>query len=79
MYRALVSFSGRISMAVGEVREISDKEVVKDLLNAKYIEEVNAKPKAKPKAQPKEEHEAEPKEEKPKKKTSAKRKKTTKK
>ena len=75
MYRALVSFSGRISMAVGEVREISDKEVVKDLLNAKYIEEVNAKPKAEPKEEP----EAEPKEEKPKKKTSAKRKKTTKK
>ena len=40
MYRALVSFGGLVSMAKGEVRDISDKEVVKDLLSAKYIEEV---------------------------------------
>ncbi len=40
MYRALVSFSGLISMAQDEVREISDKEIAKDLLNARYIEEV---------------------------------------
>lgn len=40
MYRALVSFSGLVSMAEGDVREISDKDVVKDLLNAGYIEEV---------------------------------------
>ena len=47
MYRALVSFSGRISMAKGEVREISDKSMVKDLLSAKYIEEVmTEKPKS---------------------------------
>lgn len=40
MYRALVSFSGVISMYKGEVREITNKEVIKDLLQAKYIEEV---------------------------------------
>lgn len=40
MYKALVSFGGKISMVEGEVREINDKEIVKDLLNAKYIEEV---------------------------------------
>ena len=42
MYRALVSFGGIVSMRKGEVRDISDKEVVKDLLNAKYIEEVKS-------------------------------------
>lgn len=40
MYRALISFSGLISMAEGEIREIADKAMVKDLLNAGYIEEV---------------------------------------
>ena len=37
MYRALTSFSGIISMAVGEIREISDPSIVKDLINAGYI------------------------------------------
>ena len=40
MYRALISFSGLISMAEGEIREIADEAMVKDLLNAGYIEEV---------------------------------------
>ena len=40
MYKALVSFSGLISMAKNEVREIKDKEIIKDLLEAGYIEEV---------------------------------------
>ena len=39
-YRALVSFSGLISMAMDEVREISDKSIVNDLLEAGYIEEL---------------------------------------
>lgn len=37
LYKALVSFTGKISMAMGEVREISDPSIVKDLLRAKYI------------------------------------------
>lgn len=40
MYRAKISFSGLISMRKNEVREIKDKKIVKDLLNAGYIEEV---------------------------------------
>ena len=40
MYRALVSFSGLISMAEGEIRDIGDDAIAKDLLNAGYIEEV---------------------------------------
>ena len=40
MYRALVGFSGLINMSKGEEREIKDKEIIKDLLQAGYIEEV---------------------------------------
>lgn len=39
-YKALVSFSGVISMATDEVREISNESVAKDLLKAGYIIEV---------------------------------------
>lgn len=67
MYRALISFSGLISMAQGEIREITDDVMVKDLLNAGYIEEVTPDPKPK---------EVSPKTaEKPKKKTAGKKKK----
>lgn len=40
MYKALKSFAGAVSMRKGDVKEINDKEIVKDLLNAGYIEEV---------------------------------------
>ena len=40
MYRALTSFSGIVSMAMGEIREISDPSIVRDLLNAGYIMQV---------------------------------------
>ncbi len=43
-YRALVSFSGALSMHQGEVRELNNKATIKDLLKAKYIEEVKEKP-----------------------------------
>ena len=39
-YMALVSFSGLISMSMGEIGEISDKAIVKDLLKAGYIQEL---------------------------------------
>jgi len=39
-YRALVSFSGKICMAMGESREITDKSIASDLLKAGYIEEL---------------------------------------
>lgn len=45
MYKALVSFSGLITMAMGDIREITDESIVKDLLKAGYIEEVKEKPK----------------------------------
>lgn len=37
-YKALISFSGLISMSMGEVREIADQEIVNDLLKAGYIQ-----------------------------------------
>ena len=40
MYRAIVGFSGLINMKKGEIKEIKDKALVKDLLKAGYIEEV---------------------------------------
>lgn len=54
MFRALVSFSGvKISMVKGEVKEIKDAEIVKDLLNAKYIEAIEPDvPKAEGKPKP---------------------------
>ena len=39
-YKALISFSGTVSAVKGDTVEIADKEVAKDLLNAKYIEEI---------------------------------------
>lgn len=46
-YRATVSFSGHISMGVGEVREISDEYLIKDLLRAGYIVEAEGENKPK--------------------------------
>lgn len=41
--RALISFTGIVSMRKGEERELADKRVLKDLLNCKYVEEVEEK------------------------------------
>ena len=38
--KALTSFSGVLSMKIGEVREYDNKVVLSDLLQAKYIEEI---------------------------------------
>lgn len=39
-YKAIVSFSGTISMAEGDIAEIADKAVSADLLSAGYIEAI---------------------------------------
>lgn len=36
--KALTSFGGKISMHAGEVKEIEDNEIVRDLMHAGYIE-----------------------------------------
>ena len=47
-YKALVSFSGKVSMSVGEVADLADVTIAKDLLRAGYIEEIKPAEKAKP-------------------------------
>lgn len=48
-YKAIKSFGGKVSMHVGEVKNISDDNIAKDLLRAGYIEEIKPAEKAKPK------------------------------
>lgn len=43
LYKATISFAGKISMTQGEIRDISDSPVVKDLIKAGYIEAVEKK------------------------------------
>ena len=45
-YRAKKTFVGKINMRKGKERDLTDKALIKDLLRAGYIEEVQpAKPK----------------------------------
>jgi hypothetical protein len=53
MYKASVSFGGKVSMSVGEVKDISDVNIAKDLLKAGYIEEVKPAEKTKAKKEKK--------------------------
>ncbi len=46
--KAKVGFSGVISMSVGQVGEIEDKELLSDLIQAGYVEEVKAEKADKP-------------------------------
>jgi hypothetical protein len=48
MFKALITFSGKVSMVKGQVKEINDKEVVEDLLKAGYIEEIKPAKEVKP-------------------------------
>lgn len=41
--KALVSFSGLVTMTKGETKEIKDKDICEDLLKANYIQEVKSK------------------------------------
>ena len=38
--RALIGFSGLVSMRKNEVRDIRDKSIVTDLLRAGYVEQI---------------------------------------
>ena len=48
-YKAIVSFSGKIAMAMGDIREIEDASLVDDLMKAGYIIPFEAEAKEKPK------------------------------
>lgn len=43
MYKALICFSGKISMTKGQIKEIKDKNLIEDLLKAGYIEPLEEK------------------------------------
>lgn len=45
-YRATKSFSGLVFMVKGEVRELEDEKIVKDLIKSGYIEDLSEKQKA---------------------------------
>ena len=45
-YRATKSFTGLVSMVKGEVRELEDEKIVKDLIKSGYIEDLSEKQKA---------------------------------
>jgi hypothetical protein len=45
-YRATKSFTGLVSMVKGEVRELEDEKIVKDLLKSGYIEDLSEKQRA---------------------------------
>lgn len=47
VYKALISFSGVVSMSKGDVKEIADNSIAKDLLKAGYIAEAKPAEKAK--------------------------------
>lgn len=51
LVKALTSFGGKISMGVGEVREILDEEIAKDLLRAGHVVEAKAEKQAANKAE----------------------------
>lgn len=40
-YKALVSFSGKITKVKGDEFNLEDKEIANDLIHAKFIEEIN--------------------------------------
>lgn len=67
MYKALKNFSGILSMSVGDVCEIADESIAKDLLRVGYIQEIKpAQRGGKPKEEKAEEPKEEPKAEEPK-------------
>ena len=40
--KAKTSFAGIVTMAAGEIRDIPDAKIVKDLVQAGYVEEVKS-------------------------------------
>lgn len=48
MYKALISFTGLVSMNKDEVGAIPDPSIAKDLLKAGYIEAIDEAPEPKP-------------------------------
>lgn len=43
MYKALVSFTGKVRMKKGEVKHIADEAIAKDLVRCGYVEALEKK------------------------------------
>ena len=43
MYKALISFTGAVSMKKGEVKAIADETIAKDLVRCGYVEALEKK------------------------------------
>lgn len=56
LVKAIKSFAGKLSMAADEIREVVEDEIVKDLLNAGYIEEIKEAETIEKKVLPKKAH-----------------------
>ena len=55
MYKALVSFTGKVRMKKGEVKHIADEAIAKDLVRCGYVEALEKKEEKPASAEKKEE------------------------
>lgn len=58
--KALKSFAGKVSMTIGDTKDISNEAIVKDLLSAGFVEPVKAEAKAEVKPEAETETKSEP-------------------
>ena len=63
LVKATENFSGAVSMTIGQTRELSEGDILSDLLRAGYVEPVAPVQPSAPKEEPEKEEESAPKEE----------------
>lgn len=56
LVKALTNFAGKLSMCANEIREVEEDDVIRDLLNTGYIEEIKEAEIKEKKVQPKKAH-----------------------
>lgn len=54
LYKALKSFAGKVSMTIGDTKEINDQAIISDLTRAGFIVAVKGEAKAEPETETKE-------------------------
>lgn len=63
LVKATENFSGAVSMTIGQTKELSEGDILSDLLRAGYVEPVAPVQPSEPKEEPEQEEKSEPKEE----------------
>ena len=63
LVKATENFSGAVSMTIGQTKELSEGDILSDLLRAGYVEPVAPVQPSEPKEEPEQEEPSEPKEE----------------